>query len=605
MRQLEFSNLLVIVFIPSIVGFTARCPIGDVNDSWLSGLGWRCGKCTPPVSRDHHYSLRATTEKYIIRKHLCFEDRYIAKMYEPSFMSSRSIATYAKRLAQYGHPEIDISLDEHNDIPITYTTADSLSGQVSITAPHTARFDEVHITLEGTTITAVEAMSPVASTHSRIEARHPFLKLTMPIPDSEYPQPRIAEAGETYKFPFNFVIPEHLLPIACKHECNADHVHEAHLRLPPTMNDVDTTTRDDLAPDMAKIHYAIKVKVTRTREHDGKVVGLAKSGRKIRVLPTIPEAPPMHILSSDKDYTLSVTKSLRRGMFIGTLGKITVSASQTKALVVSPSSTSASPTILATLKLRFDPAESRAQPPRLGSLTSKIKASTFYAVKPLKNLANRASMVENYDVTRGVYTTTIALASRCVEAVNWSYHALPSPAQSIRRDSGYSTCSSTSVDSTSSEASESTLTPNSGKGKGGWYEADVLVPLTLPSCKTWLPTFHSCLVSRIYCLDLSLSVHTPGTGVPASTISLRLPVQISSSAEDWMEASLGSLSLVDEAVGVEEYLRPRVMSIPAEEFVGQSVLPGHPHGRAGSHDSGIGAEVEAPPGYERFAPGWR
>lgn len=480
-------------------------------------------------------------------------------MYEASFMSTNTVATLARKIAHHGHPDVDIRLDQHNNREITYTTSDSLSGEVSITAPHTARFDEVEITLQGLTLTHVENMTPVAA-NARIDARHPFLKLTMPIPESDYPQPRIAEAGQTYKFPFNFVIPEHLLPTACKHNCVANHVHEAHLHLPPSMGDREISPSDDLAPDMAKIVYAIRVRVLRTRERDGKIVVLTDTSRKIRVIPAITEAPPMHIPADDKEYTLSVTKQLRKGMFAGKLGKITASASQTKALAV-PSSSTAETTIMATLKLRFEPSESNSQPPRLGSLTSKIKSSTFYAVKPLSDLASRGSMVMAYDLSRGVYTTSTSLASRCVENVTWTHHH----PQTIRRDSGYSTSSAVSSDSSSSEV---TVTPPTRS----WYEANILVPLTLPACKTWLPTFHSCLASRIYSLDMSLSVHTPGTGVPSSTISLRLPVQISSGPEGVLARSLGTTQAQAQEE-VEDYLRPRIISVPGEEFVRGSTLP--------------------------------
>jgi hypothetical protein len=480
-------------------------------------------------------------------------------MYEPSFMSTNTVATLARKIAHHGHPEVDIKLDHHNNKPITYTTGDSLSGEVSITAPHTARFDEVEITLQGLTLTHVENMTPVAA-HARIDARHPFLKLTMPIPESDYPQPRIAEAGQTYKFPFNFVIPQHLLPIACKHACVGDHVREAHLHLPPSMGDKEISPSDDLAPDMVKIVYVIQVRVLRTRERDGKIIVLTDRSRKIRVIPAIPEAPPMHIPADDKEYALSVTKQLRKGMFAGKLGKITVSASQTKSLAVPSSSSTAETTIMATLKLRFDPSETNAQPPRLGSLTSKIKSSTFYAVKPPTDLASRGSMMTAYDLTRGIYTCNTSLATRCVENVTWTYHA-PQP---IRRDSGYSTCSGGSSDSSPSEA---TVTPSTRS----WYEASILVPLTLPACKTWLPTFHSCLASRIYSLEMSLQVHTPGTGMPSSTISLRLPVQISSGPDGMLAGS--GLSEAAEQEEVEDYLRPRIMSIPAEEFVMGSTLP--------------------------------
>jgi hypothetical protein len=215
---------------------------------------------------------------------------------------------------------------------------------------------------------------------------------------------------------------------------------------------------------------------------------------------------------------------------------------------------------MATLKLRFDPSETNAQPPRLGSLSSKIKSSTFYAVKPFADLASRKCLLAAYDLSRGLYTNSTSLGTRCVENVTWTHH-VPQP---IRRDSGYSTCSGCSSDSSSSAV---TVTPPTRP----WYEASILVPLTLPASKTWLPTFHSCLVSRIYSLDMSLQVHTPGTGVPSSTISLRLPVQISSGPEGLLAGS--GLSEAAEQEEVEDYLRPRIMSIPAEEFVMGSTLP--------------------------------
>jgi hypothetical protein len=115
--------------------------------------------------------------------------------------TSGSIATYARKMAQSGRPDMEIVLDNHSEGKI-YTTFDSISGKANITAPHNARFDEIRITLEGATKTYVENMSPT-STSSRTTAMHNFLRLVMPVREADYPQPRIAEAGRTYTFPFN------------------------------------------------------------------------------------------------------------------------------------------------------------------------------------------------------------------------------------------------------------------------------------------------------------------------------------------------------------------------------------------------------------------
>ena len=112
-----------------------------------------------------------------------------------------TVATYAKKIAQKGKPDVEIILDDHI-VEKAYTTFDSISGRVDFTAPHNARFDEIKITFEGTTRTYVDNVNPHSS-KSMTVAKHNFLKLVMPMKETDYPQPRIAEAGRTYTFPFN------------------------------------------------------------------------------------------------------------------------------------------------------------------------------------------------------------------------------------------------------------------------------------------------------------------------------------------------------------------------------------------------------------------
>jgi hypothetical protein len=115
--------------------------------------------------------------------------------------TSSSLAGYVMKLAQNSHPGIEVLVDGHGPQK-TYTTFDAVTGVVQITAPQNVRFDEVRITLEGRSKTFVETFS-AAGSRSRSVARHCFLKLAMPLKDSDYPQPRVAEGGVTYTFPFN------------------------------------------------------------------------------------------------------------------------------------------------------------------------------------------------------------------------------------------------------------------------------------------------------------------------------------------------------------------------------------------------------------------
>jgi hypothetical protein len=115
--------------------------------------------------------------------------------------TTSSVATYARKMARNCKPNMEIVLDNH-DVGKAYATFDVISGKVNITAPHNSRFDEIKITFEGTTKTYVENVNPQSS-KSKTTAKHNFLKLIMPIKDTDYPQPRVAEAGSTYTFPFN------------------------------------------------------------------------------------------------------------------------------------------------------------------------------------------------------------------------------------------------------------------------------------------------------------------------------------------------------------------------------------------------------------------
>ncbi|PQE33315.1 arrestin protein [Rutstroemia sp. NJR-2017a WRK4] len=492
-----------------------------------------------------------------------------------STSTSSTIANYAKKINQIRRTGVEIVLDNHHDGKV-YTTFDALSGTASISAPHDAQFDEIQITLEGVTRTYVETVSP-ASTTSKTRAVHKFLKLVMPIQASSYPSPRIAEAGKTYTFPFNFVIPQQLLPTACAHESDAEHVQLAHLQLPPSMGDRETSIQDDLSPEMSKVQYSINVRVLKKAEAGAKPITLVEGLRKLQIIPAVAEAPPMSISADDGDeYILSKTKSLKKGMFSGKLGRITVSTSQTGAIVLpAPESSSVAGT-MATVELRFDPHDAEYQPPRLGGLVTKIKAITFFAAKPAKSFPTRASLAKNYEALRQLYHTSVPLSSRCVETVSWKKH-LPQPAYARR---------GSTVSSSSSEDSDSTLISKKVEDKI-YYTAKILVPITLPSSKTWLPSFHSCIVSRTYSLDLTLSIHTPGAGVPASSVSLRLPVQIAAQGNRSAPVPLTAAEAAAELADANEYLRPRVIEVPSEAFVANSVLR-------------TSAAPELPPSYEDF-----
>jgi len=404
--------------------------------------------------------------------------------------------------------------------------------------------------------TYVERLGVVAAHNGRTEAYHQFLKLIQPISRSSYPNPRILEAGETYEFPFTFNVPEHLLLGACRHKVTNSKLRDAHLELPPSLGNPESTNPgfkalDDMSPDMLRIMYGVRVRLLHSRDKDGKEVILADRYRKLHVIPAVEEQPPMTIDGRDVEFCLRKEKAIRKGMFKGKTGRLVMEAAQPRSFHLdptsptgpsssSPSASSSPATTSITVLLRFDPTEAETQPPRLGSLSNKIRILTYYATSTMHDYPSKATIL--YDYTRGCHNDSISLSSRNMASVRW-HRQDPDTCPNnllLRRNSAASTTMISSCPNPTSTYS----------ADKPFYVAEILVPITLPADKAFVPSFHSCLASRIYILDLSLSVPSQsGSGV-GSTVTLKIPVQVSAEGS---EDAVGLMSPISEADQLAAY----------------------------------------------------
>lgn len=416
-----------------------------------------------------------------------------------------------KSPTSHNKPAITIALhDDQRDVFVpSYTTLDKVQGDVTIMAPYDTAFDQIYITLEGSVKTFVEKMATASPTNYRTEAFQVFLRLLQPLDMGAFSRPRVIKGGQTYKFPFTFVIPQKLLPHSC------EHLQDAHLSLPPSLGDpmtasVNRILLDDMAPEMSVISYAVRVRITNGRGTTGKPIIMAETSKKLRVVPAVDEQPPLVMYGDSKDdYLLKNQKEIKKGLFKSKLGVLTMESQQPKSLRL-PALKSNNPcpvTTMATVKVRFDPSEEGAQPPRLNTLSAKLKAFSFFSTIPMSELPSKATG-SPYDSSRGVFVQTIPLASRCVASAQWERH------NSSASDNPFAT-------PTMPEPSSAGVTKS-------FYTTQILVPITLPrSCKVFVPTFHSCLVSRVYSLGLQLWIQSPSPTITNPSIQLKLPIQIS------------------------------------------------------------------------------
>jgi len=455
-------------------------------------------------------------------------------------------------------PVVDITLTgEHapGTVP-SFTTLDKIEGSVSITAPADLSFDALHISFQGSTRTYVEKIIASTAANARFQAFHNFLRLAQPLYSLELPPDRILHSGKTYRFPFTFVVPERLLPQSCTHPKDMERVLDAHLALPPSLGDPmvskdSKTLLNDLAPDMTVISYAIRVLLLRRNpEQRGKPLIIVDSIKKLRIIPATDEVPPLPQTNIKGDeYVMRKEKGLKRSIFGGKLGRITIEAAQPRSLhlpCIHRDITRTRVTTVAFINLRFDPFDALSKPPRLGNLTNKLKAATFFSSVPLRDFPSRANAYI-YDTQRGVYVDTMTLSCRNIESATWTPHS-----KRERHDSAISISDSAPA-STASQL---------------YYTCQILVPIDLPTtCKTFVPSFHSCLVSRIYSLDLSLSVHPHSSTASTTTLHLKLPLQISAEGNPDARPTISEEEM--HAIAARQFneeLVPRSIAPPSPEY---------------------------------------
>ncbi|KAK2861251.1 hypothetical protein FQN49_004396 [Arthroderma sp. PD_2] len=528
-------------------------------------------------------------------------------------LASRSAAfePWAKRSA----PRVKITLKDQPPSGVcSYTTLDTIEGEATFISDVDTCFEQISITFLGTSRTLIERPGSAGPTVGRSSAFHTFLRLVQPIDEGDYPQPRILEAGREYTFPFTFVVPERLLPQSCTHRTNHPQVHHAHTNLPPSAGDPmlagdGNILLDDLMPQMVQIQYTIRAKLLKSNPASGTLRTVVDQGKKVRIIPATDVEPPLDVSDNSVEYRLRSEKSVKRGALRGKLGRIAMAAQQPKPFHLPPihhpgseetatSEEQETPSTMVKVHIRFDPADENQKPPRLNTLWTKLKVLTYFASDPWKDYATRETM-PNWSLNHGLYPETVPLATRCIASVPWTKHSgdanstFCSPASSTtdlslntpmssaptsRRGSVQSTCS---IDS-------SHIGPTAAYAGSTYYTCTILAPITLPKTKAFVPTFHSCLTSRTYALDMSVSILTPNTSLTVPQLSIRIPVQVAGAESLAKAVSLRG----DNVQSTDAFFTPRSISPPPVEYMGRSSLGGGGRQRSGTLES-IGSTMTA------------
>ncbi|KAF4450804.1 hypothetical protein F53441_6136 [Fusarium austroafricanum] len=402
---------------------------------------------------------------------------------------------------------LEVTIDRHFEAKI-YTSGSTITGSVSFSPSTDLTVDAFEIVFAGSESTLVQMFHQGAMPKSG----HKFLQLRMPIPESALPTSGMLKAGQTYEVPFSFVIPYQLPSAACRHRNPV--IREKHLQLPPT---IGSWEHDDMAVHTVAINYGVDARAL-FKTDKGKSMTLERT-HPVKVMPFLPEQPPLHIVQGNPRFTMTQEKSIRRDILSSKLGYIRASTRQPDPVIISADKLQPSECSM-NIDLEFWPTSKKAVPPEMYAKSAAIKASTYYSTGHMSFLPDQHNfpsvmpnpilsfvLDENATVTRS--------PTPVWEETSESYSAPCS-----RRGSENSNASDEPPRTSSRRGSKSS---DIIKTESPRYTATLPISIALPSPdnKILLPTFYSCLISRTYMLEVVLASRTHG-----SSFTLRLPLQI-------------------------------------------------------------------------------
>ncbi|KFG80332.1 arrestin domain-containing protein [Metarhizium anisopliae] len=404
-------------------------------------------------------------------------------------------------------------LEQHFNAKI-YTSGSPVRGHVLLRPAQDIAYDDFEISLVG-----VSSTQNLLQHESGIVAV-PFMKLVMPLCPDSLPASKIFAAGQEYLFRFHFVLPFHLAIGSCRHGCVSPAVKELHLRPPPTMGFWEG---DDQSPQMTQIKYAVAVLATRRLPPDPLPARVIAESSMIRVLPAFPEDAPLDITPVDDGYALSRSKTIRRNFVAGKLGRLTATAAQPKAVMLSPDGHAASATSCR-LTLVFDSVGAGTPSPRISSVSGKLTSHTYFDMSFMNRLPNLGNRPSPEATSPYRYTTSTKLFSLPVGDLPWREERAESAWEEAMFPLARGVLAPTQ-ENPSRRASAATC-PDMESSMGSRPRrcvAELDIQFTIPrnNRKMFLPTFHSCRISRTYTLHLCLAV-----GQTFSTLSLVVPLQI-------------------------------------------------------------------------------
>ncbi|KAE8318222.1 hypothetical protein BDV41DRAFT_572220 [Aspergillus transmontanensis] len=407
-------------------------------------------------------------------------------------------------------PTVSIELDKHTcGLEHTYTTFDRIQGSVTVIVQSETPVENISITFEGA---AKVSIGRETCALSNTEATQTFLQLKQPVARGRDGVPKVLQPGHSYKFPFTFVVPQYLPCQSCNHDISCLGVKQAHVQLPPTLDDPRLgygrrTTLDYVSSGKCHISYRVRVIIL-----DGSMSGnkrpsrLVDCAKSVRILP-IAVHLPLSIVSSDT-YTRT-EQNLSQGFGQPGLGQLITESSHIPPILLQYPFDNNGVHTAVRLNLRFNPLTDAA-PPQLRKASAKLQVSTFYSPVPWEDYPSWTDrgLANGWD--RGAFTESFSITTFSMGSLRWVKHQNMGGEHQIQGLDGLS-------------VSDHSTPCNDSRS---YYTAFIVLPIVLPQPRIHIPTFHSCLISRTYSINLRLSYHTPKAALQSASTTIKIPLML-------------------------------------------------------------------------------
>lgn len=406
------------------------------------------------------------------------------------------------------HPRVDFSLDHPQGSSAVFKTNDTITGEVIFTPQQTTSLNNVAISLEGKLkIHCMDVQMLIGVGNMKIEVenmashlpvprtklRRTFLRMELPV--HKYALETTFESGRTYQIPFEFVVPSELPMHVCCHSCANPQVQQQHLQLPPSQGHASQYfDAHDGASSQEDVSYRINFTLWQYgHPHKTRPTKkLHEAHQPIYILPRSQERAPILVPHKSRQYRLRAEKALAKGLLRPTLGSLTALATQPPGIEIAQGPRPRKNGDMSTnlrIDLSFRTKNSDQPPPRLLSCKFKLWTMTFYGLDRWQDFPDQINPF-HWTSRQTLWSETVSLNSTPA-LVDWKI--LPRE----KLDSG----------------------------EGTVYSASIDTVVVLPTGYVYLPTFHSCFISRVYSLQVSL-VFQSHKARQSTPVRLAVPVQI-------------------------------------------------------------------------------